>query len=608
MWTHGPRRSHDQHRPDVKHSRSSSSDDSEPRRRTSSDATPRQTHATTKFLNSATEHDTNRNVLSGNTAGDVFNSSKRLGFFADKLSSSLSGTGKETGANLKSALHPSQLLHPHSHSRANSNNTAQDAASPSPTMASSASISGVGKSHTSPSKASYGRTYDSKLVSREMHRLGNLAHLPSALAPQLSTAPSVTSLALPASSSMSQANIASSSTTDPWGALHVHVLPLFNGEPLRIPIEDLNVLVKRHIQTVVSSAPSKALGTLEHDTSELIASGMVTLNAKLAGIDDEKLVGRVVEIWGFFWDQVLTYLEGVLLPLQTDPLLSSLYRTPKSHHRATSPTRQNNPKSSMSSTLNSSFSMSPNHIDVRTVALRSFRDRVILPLFQRLYMRLSMPNRQDSFQDTASYQQPRLQQMLLVLSSQSRQRPVTFSLTAPTPQPTAGEAAITDLLRVVRNPRPHFESSKGQAFKNSPAFQTRTPTFLSGGVPRDRRGRIAQKQKGDAPSELVGLGAYPGDEEEAYAQETPRTGPGSYVADMEREREREFLEALRSPDVESSAARASTGGWGLGAGHEPKTAEDEEEDEPLSWDQAQAVVERMVGMAPGQPETRRRMT
>lgn len=38
---------------------------------------------------------------------------------------------------------------------------------------------------------------------------------------------------------------------------------------------------------------------------------MVTLNAKLMGIDDEKLVARVVEIWGFFWDQVLTYVEGV---------------------------------------------------------------------------------------------------------------------------------------------------------------------------------------------------------------------------------------------------------------------------------------------------------
>jgi HbrB-like len=162
-----------------------------------------------------------------------------------------------------------------------------------------------------------------------MHRLGNLAHLPSALAPQLSAAPSVTSLTLPPPGSMSQINVSSTSTADPWGTLHVHVLPLFNGEPLRIPMhvpsfmllersitfashsEDLNVLVKRHIQFVVSSFPSKALATLENDASELIASGMVTLNAKLSGIDDEKLVARVVEVWGFFWDQVLTYLEGV---------------------------------------------------------------------------------------------------------------------------------------------------------------------------------------------------------------------------------------------------------------------------------------------------------
>jgi hypothetical protein len=75
--------------------------------------------------------------------------------------------------------------------------------------------------------------------------------------------------------------------------------------------EDLNQLVKRHIQAVVSHSLSKALTTLEFDASELIASGMVTLNAKLVGLEDDKLVGRVVEIWGFFWDQVLPYVEGV---------------------------------------------------------------------------------------------------------------------------------------------------------------------------------------------------------------------------------------------------------------------------------------------------------
>ena len=75
--------------------------------------------------------------------------------------------------------------------------------------------------------------------------------------------------------------------------------------------EELNTLVKNHIQSVVSQSPSKAVSTLEHDASELIASGMVTLNAKIVDVDDDKLIPRVVEIWGFFWDQVLPYVEGV---------------------------------------------------------------------------------------------------------------------------------------------------------------------------------------------------------------------------------------------------------------------------------------------------------
>lgn len=67
-----------------------------------------------------------------------------------------------------------------------------------------------------------------------MHRLGNLALLPSGLAPSISQAPSVNPMALPVPGTMAQVSMASSTSGDPWGALHVHVLPLFNGEPLRI--------------------------------------------------------------------------------------------------------------------------------------------------------------------------------------------------------------------------------------------------------------------------------------------------------------------------------------------------------------------------------------
>ncbi|KAH0589313.1 hypothetical protein H2248_005074 [Termitomyces sp. 'cryptogamus'] len=327
---------------------------------------------------------------------------------------------------------------------------------------------------------------------------------------------------------------------------------------LTLSSEDLNVLVKRHIQSVVSAAPSKAVAALEADASDLIASGMVTLNAKLSGIDDDKLIARVVEIWGFFWDQVLTYVEGVLLPIQTDPLLMSLYRAPKT---------------------------AASRIDVRCVALRAFRDKVILPLSPRMHQRLSMPNPQHNYhQETASYQQPRLQQMLLVLSSQRRPRALAFAL-APTPTP--GEQAIVDLLRVSRTPRPQ------QLAPMSPV--ARAPSFLSGGLPRDRRGRIAQKQNGrPRPPNLVGF------DDDVLCDETPRGGL------VERERDRELLESLRSPDVDATvaAARASVGGWGLGEGHEDvgRTA-DEEDDDMLE----QAIVDYMVGMTTP-PENRRRMT
>ncbi|KAJ7647492.1 HbrB-like-domain-containing protein [Roridomyces roridus] len=438
-------------------------------------------------------------------------------------------------------------------------------------MASSSAMSS--KAHTSPSKVSYGRTYDSKLVSREMHRLGNLAgHLPAGLAPGLSQAPSVTSLALPAPGSMAQVNLASTSS-DPWGALHVYVLPLFNGEPLRIPIEDLNVLVKRHISSVVSSSPSKAVATLEHDAAELIAAGMVTLNSQLAGSDDDSLIRAIVDVWSFFWDQVLTYVEGVLLPLHTDPLLSTLYRSKP--HRPSSPRQTSKP-------VNASHMA----IDVRTIALRSFRDRVVVPLASRL--RACIISRHENATDTPP--PPRLQQMLLILVSQGRQRPPPVSLTSAPPQPSVNEATIADLLRAVRSPRPQFDATA----TSTPISPPRAPSFLSGGLPRDRRGRIAQKSLN-----LAGIKIAEDENDDIFGDETPRVAQGL------REREREFLEALKSPDMDSHDVSVM-GGWGLGPGGMLDSAKpEEEEDEPLNWDDAQAVVERMVGMN-GQPEMRRR--
>lgn len=178
-------------------------------------------------------------------------------------------------------------------------------------LSSASSPSSINAARTSPVKTR--AAYDAKLMAREMDRLGLASH--SSVIPSTN----VSTLSLPLSSQPLPALTAGSSSvlpsttsdTAPYQQLHVHVLPLFNSENLKVPIEDLNNLVKQHIQAVISRAPSRALAALEQDVKDLVNMGMITLNAKLQGLEEETLLTRVVQIWGFFWDQVLPYLEGV---------------------------------------------------------------------------------------------------------------------------------------------------------------------------------------------------------------------------------------------------------------------------------------------------------
>ena len=68
--------------------------------------------------------------------------------------------------------------------------------------------------------------------------------------------------------------------------------------------------IKRCIQ-LPSQGGGRSL--LRARRQKLIGSGMDTLDGKLADVGKDKIVGRVVELWGFFWDQVLPYVEGVRL-------------------------------------------------------------------------------------------------------------------------------------------------------------------------------------------------------------------------------------------------------------------------------------------------------
>ncbi len=120
-----------------------------------------------------------------------------------------------------------------------------------------------------------------------------------------------------------------------------------------------------------------------------------------------------------------------------------------------------------------------------------------------------------------------------------RSLPVAYSLTDPPPPPPPGEEAVSLLLRDIRTPLLPINAKQDGSRRHYFAG-TGAPSFLSAGLPRDRRGRIAQKSE-----------RQPYIVEEEYdewklGEETPRIGSGrSTERNAAREREREFLDSLR---------------------------------------------------------------
>ncbi|PWZ02289.1 hypothetical protein BCV70DRAFT_156846 [Testicularia cyperi] len=188
-------------------------------------------------------------------------------------------------------------------------------------------------------------------------------------------------------------------SSDVWQAICVRVLPLFNGEPLRSSIEELNESVTAHVRRTVERSPARAIESLTSDLISLTSSGTLTLNSKLQGLDDTRLLVRMVEVWTFYLTQVLPYVEGCFLPLRTDLVLQSL--TSSGSARQTSAAASSavdadgggggavrvTGASIAASTpsQSSSTGYDKQRIDVRRILLSVFRDQVILPIYERLF-------------------------------------------------------------------------------------------------------------------------------------------------------------------------------------------------------------------------------
>lgn len=225
-------------------------------------------------------------------------------------------------------------------------------------------------------------SYDARQLTRELERAGASAPmlpgtnnrevlLPANTIPQSIASPA--SIASPSAHGSVSTSTSTPSTlmsapgswSETWQTVCVQVLPLFNGEVLKAPVEDINDSVSEHIKRSLERSPARALDSLSKDLYALCATGMYTINARL-DVDASQgvhLLHSLTGVWRRFHGRILPWLEGCFLPLQTNGTLLSLSKS------------EDNPSSSLRT----------ERIEVARVALTVFRDQIILPRFERIF-------------------------------------------------------------------------------------------------------------------------------------------------------------------------------------------------------------------------------
>lgn len=171
-------------------------------------------------------------------------------------------------------------------------------------------------------------------------------------------------------------------TEDVWDFLKAKLLVIFDGEDVRIAIEDLNKLVLIHLQRCIQQHnPSMIV----EDLRDLLHTGFSSLNHSISSVPDEKLVPHLVQIWILVFGTILPFIQAVFLPLDLEfkgrgSLMS--VREAKEFWGAL-PNRD------------SSEASIGDELDVRTIVLVAFRDAVILQRYEGLkatFSRLSLDN------------------------------------------------------------------------------------------------------------------------------------------------------------------------------------------------------------------------
>jgi hypothetical protein len=186
------------------------------------------------------------------------------------------------------------------------------------------------------------------------------------------------------------------SADDAWDLLRAKILVAFEGEDVRIAVEDLNKLVTIHVQRCVQKkVPSIVIGDLE----DLLKTGFLSLNHTLRGVGDNGLVPRLVMMWMDVFGKILPFMQAVFLPLDQEfKGRGTILTSPKlaAEFWGALPSHDSGSKLSSSPASGEGFELevaAGEELEVRRILLISYRDTIILPRYEVLkstFSRLSL--------------------------------------------------------------------------------------------------------------------------------------------------------------------------------------------------------------------------
>ncbi|KAI0483953.1 HbrB-like protein [Xylariaceae sp. FL0804] len=187
----------------------------------------------------------------------------------------------------------------------------------------------------------------------------------------------------------------SMSLDDAWPYLRAKLLVIFEGEDLRLPVEDFNRVVTMHIQYCIQR---RSAHMIIEDLQDMLATGFSSLDRTLRAATEDRLIPAIVELWIFTFTSILPYMQAVFLPLDLEFSGNGSLLTPEQAQdfwggvvAAQSPVP--NSYFSVAAAAVPSVAPASKVLEVRRLVLTAYRDALILPRYERLksiFSRLSL--------------------------------------------------------------------------------------------------------------------------------------------------------------------------------------------------------------------------